>query len=396
MDFTFTKAEEAFRQQLRDFVKKELPRDWLGIEEYDTDEEWEFTKKMAKKLAAKGWLTLSWPKEYGGGGATPIQEVIYREEMAYHLVPGVGMGVGGVDWVGPALIRFGTEEQKKEHMPHIGSGDRFWCTAYSEPNAGSDLASLQLRAVAEGDDWVLNGQKVWTSSGHRAHWCWMAARTDPNAPKHRGISMFVVDMKTPGVTVRPLINIANIHSFNEVFFDDVRIPKGNLVGQVNRGWYHLATALDFERMGPTTRSGAFCRRILDELVKYANQHARNGKPLAKDPIIRQKLAELAVEVEALRMFAYRIAWMLTKGLVPNYEASMGKVFSNEIIERLLNLGMDMMGHYGILEADSKWAQLQGFIARQYMMMPGGKVAAGTMEIQKNIIAQRGLGLPRGE
>jgi len=396
MDFSFTKEEEAFRQELRDFLKTELPPDWKGIDEWNTEEEWQLTQQWAKKLAARGWLTLSWPKEYGGGGGTIMEQLVYREEMYYGLVPGVDMGVGGIAWVGPSLMLFGTEEQKREHLPPIGRGDRFWCTGYSEPGAGSDLASLQLRAVAEADEWVLNGQKVWTSCAHRAHWCWLAARTDPNAPKHRGISMFIVDMKTPGITVRPLINTANEHSFNEIFFDDVHIPKRNLVGELNRGWYHLATALDFERARPAIARSAFCRRFLDELVAYAKETASNGKPLGQDPVVRRKLADMAVEVETMRMIAWRIAWMQSKGLIPNYEASMGKVYGDEVTERLVNTGMELMGMHGLLEAGSKWAPLKGCVAVNYLRMPGSKHGGGSDEIQKNIVALRGLGMPRGK
>ncbi len=396
MDFRFSEKEEALRREVIEFCKRELPPDWRGglLEAADTDEAWAFSMKMSKKLAQKGWLTMAWPKEYGGMGASIMEQLVYREETAYWGVPGTGMGVGGVDWVGPSLMIYGTEEQKKTYLPMIASGeeDGVWCTGYSEPGAGSDFASIQTRAVREGDEYVINGQKVWTSEAHRSRWCWLAARTDPDAPKHKGISVFIVDMKSPGITVRPLINMAGIHSFNEVFFDDVRIPASNLVGEENRGWYQLMVSLSYERSG--VGFSAMARRTLYDLVEYARETKRDGDVIAKDPLIRQKLAEIAVEIEVARYLSYRVAWMQSKGLIPIHEASMGKVFGDEVNERLANVGMQVMGLYCQLEPGSKWAPLRGRIERMYVSVPGFKIAAGSDEIQKNIIAMRGLGLPR--
>ena len=277
----------------------------------------------------------------------------------------------------------------------IGSGspDGVWCTGYSEPGAGSDMAAIQAKAVKSGDEYIINGEKIWTSAGHRARWIWGAFRTNPDVPKHKGISVIIVDMKSPGITVRPLINMAGMHSFNEGFFDDVHAPVLSLVGEENRGWYQLMASLSYERSGAGTAGS--CRSILEDLVEYANETKRNGNPLAKDPIIRQKLGEMAAEIEVSRLFCYRIAWMQSKGIIPIHESSMGKVFGDEVMEHLANVGMQVLGPYCQLEPGSKWAPLAGRMARLYLSIPGFKVAAGSDEVQKNIIAQRGLGLPRG-
>ena len=394
MNITFTQQEEDFRQELRDFLKQELPDDWdpLGQPGKTPEERHAFTRDMAKKLADKGWLTLAWPEEYGGQGRSIMEQVVYREEMSYWNVPGTDLGTGAISWVGPVLMIVGTEEQKLEHLPPIAAGDRYWCTLYSEPGSGSDLASLQTAAVRDGDDYVINGQKIWTSSAHIADWGWLAARTNPDAPKHRGISLFMLDMKTPGVTVRPIVNMAGRHDFNEVYFDDVRVPAANLVGDEDRGWYTLAVALDFERSG--VGYSATARRTLETLTEYANETEHNGQPLGKDPHVRRKLAQRYVETEVSRWLSYKIAWMQSKGLVPNAEASMSKMYGTELTQRVARTGMEVLGMAGMLSQGSKWAPLQGYIQQSYLSSTSATIAAGTSEIQRNIIAQRGLGLPR--
>lgn len=394
MDFRFTPEQEELRLEIKEFAKKELPPDWYGSpdEEY-ADENWEFTRQMAKKLARKGWLVLSWPKEYGGQGKSVLEQAIYQDEMFYYGIPGTGMGVSGIGWVGPCLMLFGTEEQKGEHLPKIASGDSFWCTGYSEPGAGSDLGALQCRAVADGDDYVINGQKVWTSAGHISDWCWLAVRTNTNVPKHKGISLLLVDMKSKGITVRPLLNLAGFRTFNEVFFDDVRVPKKNLVGQENKGWYYIVTALDFERVMPGIRSYSTCRRILDKTISYI----KNSNPddsLANNTVIRNKLAELAAHIEAGRLLSYRVAWMQSKGEIPNYEASLSKVYNSELIGKAVNTALNILGLYGQLLTDSKYTAFKGWLTNTYMIYLGSLIAAGTSEVQRNIVAQRGLGLPR--
>ena len=304
MDFRFTAEEETFRGEVKGFLKKELPPRW--DEQFDTESELgsmaqgEFAKGFNKKLAERHWLALPWPKQYGGLGATVMQQVIYNEEMAYTGAPtGFNMGIA---WVGPSLMIYGTDEQKEEFLPKITNLEHVWCTLYSEPASGSDLASLQTKAIADGDDWVINGQKIWTSGAHRSNWGWLAARTNFDAPKHKGISMFLVPMDAPGISIRPLINMAGQHGFNEVFFEDVRIPKKYLVGQQDQGWYQLAVALDFERS--SIAGSARARRLWDELVKFG----RENKPfVAARPEIRHRLAEVSIEIDVAKYLSYRVA-----------------------------------------------------------------------------------------
>ncbi len=394
MDIKFTQQEEDFRQEIRDFLQETLPEDWnpLGQTGKSAEEQHSFTRRMTGVLADKGWLTLAWPEEYGGQGRSIMEQVIYNEEMSYKNVPGTELGTGAISWVGPVLMIAGTEEQKSEHLPPIARGERLWCTLYSEPGSGSDLASLQTLATRDGDDYVINGQKIWTSSAHVADWGWLAARTNPDAPKHRGISIFMLDMKSPGVTVRPIENMAGGRDFNEVYFDDVRVPSGNLVGQEDRGWYTLAVALDFERSGVGYSAGA--RRTLDALVKYVKQTERHGEPLSKNQNVRRKLAQRFTETEVSRWLSYKVAWMQSQGMVPNAEASMSKMYGTELTQRVARTGMEILGMAGQISQGSKWSPLEGHIQQLYLSSVSSTIAAGTSEIQRNIVAQRGLGLPR--
>jgi alkylation response protein AidB-like acyl-CoA dehydrogenase len=395
MDFRFTENEEAFRREVHQWLKQEIPQRWIelapGIWE-ETEESWELAREFQRKLGRKGWLAPAYPKEYGGLELSHMKRLILAEELAYSRAP-VSIEVEvTVNWVGPSLMLFGTEKQKKDYITGIAKGDIVFCLGYSEPNAGSDLASLQTRAVEAGDEYVINGQKTWCSYGHLADYCWLAARTDPDAPKHKGVSIFIVDMKTPGIAIRPLVNILNYHSFNEVFFDDVRIPKENLVGQKNNGWYQLMMALDFERS--SIGYAAANQRVIEGLVKYAKEITRNGEPLANNPLIRNELAQLAVENEVARMMAYRIAWMFSKGLHPSHEASMSMVLLSEVNRHTADVGMRILGHYGELDRDSKWAVTNAGMMRMCLSSLSIGVGGGSNEIQRSIIAVRGLGLPR--
>ena len=395
MDFRFTQDEEAFRQEVRQWLKQEIPQRWIeldpGIWE-ETEESWALAREFQRKLGRKGWLAPAYPKEYGGLELSHMKRLILSEELSYSRAPlSIEVEVT-LNWVGPSILLFGSENQKKEYLTRMAKGDVIFCLGYSEPNAGSDLASLQTRAVEVGDEYVVNGQKTWCSYGHLADYCWLAARTDPDASRHEGISIFIADMKTPGITVRPLINILNKHSFNEVFFDDVRIPRENLVGQKNKGWYQLVMALDFERSSVGYAAGN--QRMIEELIKYVKETTRNGKPLGNDHLIRNELAQLVVENEVARTMAYRIAWMFSKGLHPSYEASMSMVFVSEVVRRIANAGMRILGHYGELDRDSKWAVMNARIMRMCLSSLSIGVGGGSNEIQRNIMAIRGLGLPR--
>lgn len=391
MEFKFTPEDDKFRHELRDFVLGELPPDWEGGGRWPEEWNWEFTKQMRQKLAQKGWLTMHWPKEYGGQDASPVRSAIYNEELAYLRAP--GRDIFGVRMLAPTLMIHGSEEQKQTHLPPIARAEVQWCQGYSEPESGSDLASLSTRAVHDGDDLVINGSKIWTTLGHRSDWIMCLARTNPEAPKHRGISFILVDMKTPGIEIRPIINMANGHEFNEVRFNDVRVPRQNIVGEENRGWYVAVTLLDFERSG--IDYSAMARRLLDEIREYAMETSSNGQKLIQTPWVRNLLAERYIECEVARLMAYNVAYMQGEGLVPNKEASMSKVFGSETLQRTTNAALEILGMYGALGRDDKWAPLKGRVQEHWMISFSHKIAAGTSEVQRDIIAGRGLGLPRG-
>jgi alkylation response protein AidB-like acyl-CoA dehydrogenase len=376
---------------VRDFLKNELPDSFRGMA--DAGEgiagRFEAMREWRQKLAQKGWIAPAWPPEYGGAGMSVMQQFILNEEFAENRTPNVG-GFG-VSMVGPTLIVHGSEEQKKEHLGRILSGEVMWCQGFSEPNAGSDLASLQTRAVRDGDDYVINGQKTWTSVAQFAHWVFMLARTDPNAPKHRGISYFLVDMKSPGVEVRPLPDLSNRKMFNEVYFDNVRVPARNLVGEENRGWYIGTTTLDFERSSVGAAVGN--RLAVEDIVNFAREHAGQGEcTLTRNPSIRLDLGDRLVEAHVSRLMSYRVISMQSRGLIPNYESSMTKLFASELSQRIAHTGMKVIGLYGGIYGDK--APLRGRWGRSYLQSVGATIAAGTSEIQRNIIANRGLGLPR--
>jgi alkylation response protein AidB-like acyl-CoA dehydrogenase len=396
MDFGFTEKEKTLRKELKEFAKAELPPDWfIGgyAEEYGTEYGWQLAQQVTKKLAQKHWLTMAWPKKYGGLDAKHTEYLIYREEMAYNMVPGTDMGCGGVSWIGQSLIIFGNEEQKKKHLPGISAGETYWCTGYSEPEAGSDLASLKCKAVRKGNEYIVNGQKVWTTAGHRASWCWLAVRTNPDAPKHQGISLLLVDLKTSGVTVKPLVNMAGLPENCELFFDDARVPVDCLVGQENHGWQYIMTALSFERTAGIDHLSR-SRRILDEIMKYSQGAERNGRKLNEDVVIRHKLADCIIECEIGRLMCYNIAWMEDKGLTPGYEASMAKNFCSELGQRIANVSMTILGLHGQLEAGQR-APVGGAVPMAYLYAVGDTIGGGTSEINRTLIATRGLGLPRG-
>ena len=391
MRFNYDPDVESFRNEVVDFIKAELPPEEERLQRgyeggFQTDkEEYDYTMGFQKKLADKEWLAMAWPREYGGGGASHMRQLVYNEEMAYHSAP---VGNMGVAWVGPSLMLYGTDEQKQKFIPRITGADDWWCTLYSEPGAGSDLASLQTRATRDGDDYIINGQKIWTSGGHLADWGWLAARTDPDAPKHKGITMFMLDMKSPGITVQPLINMADRHGFNEVFFEDVRVPASQVVGEVNRGWYHMAVALDFERSGIGAYAGG--RRNVERLTKVAKE---NPKLMAIRPTVKNELADRSIEVAVGTILAYRVATMQAAGMVPNHEASASKLFGSEMGQRISLTGMHLLGMLGQLRNGTQGQVIDQ--ATGYLGSVSGTIAAGTSEIQRGIIATRGLGLPRG-
>ncbi|OGW16845.1 MAG: hypothetical protein A3G93_08695 [Nitrospinae bacterium RIFCSPLOWO2_12_FULL_45_22] len=394
MDFRFSEEEEAFRQEVLDFLKKELTSKGMSVLtlwEGETEEEWEFAREFTKKLGKKGWLALWWPREYGGLGGSDVQYLIFNEEMAYYRAPRVD--VAGTGIIGPTIMVHGTEEQKKRFLVPTARGEIIWCQGYTEPGAGSDSAAIQTRAVDDGDDYIINGQKVFTSLAHHSDYCYLTTRTDPNAPKHKGLSYFLVDLKSPGITMRPLINMLGAHSFNEIYLDEVRVPKANMLGKKNEAWKIMMATLNFER-GTLASMAGQARRALDELIACAKEMRHNGQPLAQDPMVRHKLAELAIEVQVARLLTYRVIWMQGKRLFPSYEASLAKTFGDELNFRIARIGMDILGLYGQLAKGSKWAPLAGWTASAYQGTLGSLFAGGTPEIQRNVISNIGLGLPR--
>ena len=394
MDFRFGPEEEAFRDEIRAFVRAELPAGW-GAHAYNDREDTPtdasgVARAFQRKLADKGWLTLAWPKEYGGRGAGPMRQLVYNEEMSALRAPAFpGIGVA---MVGPTLMLHGTGEQRARFLTSIARNEMSWCQGFSEPGAGSDLASLQTRAVQDGDDFVVNGQKIWTSNAHRADYCILLARTDTDAPKHRGISYFLMDMKSPGITISPLTNMLGSDHFNQVFMDNVRIPRANLVGELNRGWYVATTTLDFERSG--IQRIVFAETLLDDLIAYARDRRDGAARLIDRPGVRHRLADLRIEFNVGRMLSYRVAWMQGQGQVPNSEASIAKLYSTELQSRFAVAALNLVGPGGALARGSAHAPLGGRFSSYYLAASSYTIAAGTSEVQRNIIAQRGLALPR--
>jgi len=393
MDFGFSDEEVAFREKVRQFLKKELPPNWVGPELEDlfsSEVAWQVFREMARKLGAQGWLSLGWPKEYGGLGRSRIEQNILWEEMAYHRAP--GLDGFGVKMLAPTLMLFGTEEQKKEHLGPIARGEVIWCQCFSEPEAGSDLSSLQTRAVEEADCFVINGEKVWISGAHHADWCNLLARTDPQAPKRQGISFFLVNMSAPGVEVRPLPNIVGKHSFNQVFFNNVKVPRSNLVGGKNNGWLMANALLSAERSAiEMVASG---RRTLDDLLAFVTETKLGARLLAQNRVIRRRLSELVIEVEVARLLTYRVAWMQDQGVRCDSESALSKVVNSEVLQRIAGTAMQLMGLYGVLEPGSKRAPLNGIVAQKYFGALSWTIGGGTSEILRTLIATRGLGLPR--
>jgi len=395
MDFRDTPEQARFRAEVRDFIRRELPKDvpqqdetvlGIGLGEEPRDQEW------LRRLATKGWVAPAWPKEYGGAGLSVVEQFIFNQELARagaHRPNFLAIGI-----VGPTLIVHGTPEQKAKYLPAILSGEEYWCQGFSEPGAGSDLASLRTTAVRDGDQYVINGSKIWTTGAHRARRMLLLARTDPEAPKHRGISCFLLDMKSPGVTVQPLRNLADVPSFNQVFFDNVRVPAEDMVGGLNQGWYVATTTLDFERSN--IMSTTELQVTVGELAAFAREPRVRGRLIEVYPAARLELADRAVEAAVAVQLAHRVVSLQARGLVPNYEASMNKLFATELAQRITRTAMRMLGLFGLLEEGSAWAPLNGRYPRMYKMSVGSTIAGGTSEVQRTIIATRGVGLPRGD
>jgi hypothetical protein len=390
MDFSFTPEQERLRLEVRKFLQKEVTEesrtDFKFDRPYSPD-----TWKLLRGLGERGWLCPLYPKEWGGMAASPLDNYVIQDELAYAFAP-APFAVIGAMVVGPTLLIHGNEEQKKKYLPKIAHGEIEFSMGYTEPGSGSDLASLALKAEDKGDYYLLNGQKMFSTKADFANYGWIAVRTDSENPKkHKGISLLIVDFKnTPGVTVRPIRDMAGYHS-NEVFYDDVRVPKENLVGDLNQGFYIIGAALLFERA--VTISGF--HRPLELLIEYCKTTKRSGKPLAADPLIRHELAEMEMKFAVTKVLSYRLSWMQVHKMFTLTEVAITKLLSTETVYDLAQTGMQILGHYGELNSDSKWAELYGWFAHMYQESPHYKIAGGTSEIQRQIIATRTLGLPRG-
>jgi alkylation response protein AidB-like acyl-CoA dehydrogenase len=390
MDLRFSSEDEQYRLKLRTWLEVNKP---TAAPPADQDADFAFRRAWQRKLYEGGWVGINWPKEYGGQGATLIQQAIYAQEMTRARAPQPANGLG-IGIVGPTLMEHGTEAQKQRYIPKILNADEIWCQGFSEPNSGSDLASLQTKAVLEGDDFLVNGQKIWTSLGQYADWCILLVRTDTEAPKHRGISYLLVDMHSPGVTVRPLKQITGNSEFNETFFDNVRVPKENLIGGLNEGWRTAMTTLTYERGISSLATQVRIKQQLDAMVHYAGNTSRNGGSLSEDPMLRQDLAQAHIRVEIMLLNLYRGITSRLRGQPAGPEASLDKLYWSELDKWMQELGMSLQGPYSQLMEGSEHA-VKGNWQYNFLRSRAGTIYSGTSEIQRNIIGERVLGLPKG-
>jgi alkylation response protein AidB-like acyl-CoA dehydrogenase len=394
MDLGFTPEQEEFRARVRKFLRDNLPSGWgePGFRPHGVNT-LEFLKDWQRRLYDGGFLGMAWPKEYGGQGASQLEMAIFNEELARMRAP-APLNVLGLAMAGPTIITYGSEEQKKRYLSKILSCEEIWCQGFSEPNSGSDVASLRTRAELRGDEFIVNGQKVWTTLGHVADWCMLLVRTDPDAPKHRGLSYLLVDMKSPGITVKPLRQMTGEAEFNEMFFEDVRVPRANLLGGLNDGWRVATTTLMNER-GTAALAGVMRYRIIfDEMVDLARATIRNGAPATKDPLIRQQLAQFFVELEMMRFTAYRTFSKILKGGDPGPVGSISKLAWSELNQRMQEFAMALEGPASQLMRGSPHAIQSGRWQHHFLRSRANTIEGGTSEIQRNIIAERVLGLPK--
>jgi alkylation response protein AidB-like acyl-CoA dehydrogenase len=397
MDFTLTSEQHAFREDVRKWLQVNIPRDWearaMGAADVPRPEAYAAMRAWQRKLYDAGFIGLTWPKEYGGRGLTFLEEMILHEEMALAKAPPI-LNILGVGMAGPTIVAYGTEEQKRRYPAKILSCEEIWCQGYSEPDAGSDLASLQTRAVKDGEHWVINGQKVWTSLAHIADFMMLLARTDPDAPRHKGITYFLLDLKLPGVTVKPLKQLTGDAEFNEVFFDNVRVHESQVLGGVNNGWTVGLTTLMYERLALGFGLQVRLRIALDSLIELARKMDKHGRSVVKDPVMRQKIAQLWIDTECLKYMGARAITKLLKGEMPGPEASAGKMGWVETHQKLQELAMEIEGPYSQILRGSDWAVDGGLWQYTFLRSRANSIEGGTTEIQKNIIGERVLGLPK--
>ena len=401
MEFNYTLEQERFRTRLRGWLEstsREVFRDRRGafgasLESMifgRDDEGWQRALEYHRRLHQAGYLALHWPRKWGGAGAGPVEQAIYQDEVLRLGLPAYGANQLAIDRIGPTVMLFGSDAQKKRFLPAMLTAKEIWCQGYSEPDAGSDLASLQTRATLDGDHFLVNGQKVWTSLAHRAHWQVLLVRTDPKVPKHQGISCLLVDMKSPGIRVRPLVQMTGETKFNEVYYDNVQVPEANLLGALNDGWRVSIATLMFQRLSAGTRHPL--ERAAYELIELAKRIDLNGAPAHQDPYVRQQLAQLAVETRCLKLMRYRILTSQLKGNAAGPETSLAKLFASELQVRITAFACELLGPWTAVEGGENsghvWVERM-LGAREYT------IAGGTSEIQRNIIGERVLRLPKG-
>ena len=390
MEFALTLEQEQFVKDFQNYLRTHMtPELKADLDKEISYSESPICRKFIRQIGQDGWLGVGWPKEFGGQGRSPIEQHLFYEIAHYEGAP---LPVLPLNTVGPALMRFGSEEQKKEFLPPILRGEMEISIGYTESDAGTDLASIKTAAVRDGDYYIINGAKVFTSLAHTSDYIWLAARTDPNAPKkHHGISVFLIPLNTPGITIKPLYTMPGERS-NYTFYDNVRVPKSCLVGEENKGWKYITTQLDFERIMLSPSSPM--KRNIEDAIQWAKETRVDGKPVIEHPGVKTMLAELIMEVEVLKMLNYQVAWLISNGVVPYAEASMVKVFGSELYQRVNGTLLQIMGQYGQLQAQSKWAPLRGRVEKAFRSDIVFIFGGGAVEVQKNIIAMAGLGMPR--
>jgi alkylation response protein AidB-like acyl-CoA dehydrogenase len=396
MDFDFTAEQRAFRREVRDWLGANVPAELKGRGFAATRADRtqvERLRQWQRRLHGAGYVGIDWPAQYGGRGASIMEQIILYEEMARAEAP-QPLNRGGLSMLGPTLMTHGTAAQRARHLAKILTAEEIWCQGFSEPNAGSDLANLQTRAVLDGDHYVINGQKVWTSMAHVAEWGFFLVRTDPSAARHKGITFMLVDMKTPGIAIRPLRQITGEAEFNEVFLDNVRVPAANVVGKVNEGWGVAITTLAYERDVLTMIRHISLRTALERLVALARRTKRNGHTAADDPITRQKIANLAIAERCLQLNGYRSLTRILQGKPPGPEGSTSKLFWSQVDQELAEIATEVIGPYSQLSAPSEWAPDEGQWEFYCLLARGSGIRAGTSEILRNILGERVLGLPK--
>ena len=396
MDFDFTETQQAFREEVRGWLAANVPVELRGRGFASSRGDREAVTRLRgwqRALHKAGYVGMDWPAEYGGRGASLVEQVMLYEEMALAQAP-QPLNRSGLSMLGPTLMKHGTAAQKGRHLDKILTAEEIWCQGFSEPNAGSDLANLQTRAVLDGDWYVLNGQKVWTSLAHVADMGFFLVRANPGAAKHKGITFILVDMKTPGLTVRPLRQITGEAEFNEVFLDNVRVPASNVVGKVNEGWGVAITTLAYERDVLTMIRHISLRTALERLIALAKRTRRYGRTAAEEPVIRQKLAGLMVAERCIQLNGYRSLTRILRGGAPGPEGSTSKLFWSQVDQDLAEIATEVLGPYSQIEAPSDWAADEGQWAFYCCLARGSGIRAGTSEILRNILGERVLGLPK--